>query len=142
MWGLFQQKFDFFNKSDLINKAYIVESRFCKLDADKIKESASISFESPYMGTIGGYLIERLQSLGVDHVFGVLGDYIIAFFKQLSDSKIQLVTTCDELTAGYAADAYARIRGLGAICVTYCIGGLKVVNAAAQAFAESRPSLS
>ncbi|HXY88024.1 MAG TPA: thiamine pyrophosphate-binding protein [Candidatus Acidoferrales bacterium] len=104
-----------------------------------MEESASISFESPYMGTIGGYLIERLQSLGVDHVFGVPGDYIITFFKQLSDSKIQLVTTCDELTAGYAADAYARIRGLGAICVTYCVGGLKVVNAAAQAFAEKSP---
>ena len=107
-----------------------------------MEESTPISLESPYTGTIGGYLIERLQSLGVDHVFGVPGDYIIAFFKQLSDSKIQLVNTCDELTAGYAADAYARIRGLGAICVTYCVGGLKVVNAAAQAFAESRPSLS
>jgi indolepyruvate decarboxylase len=72
-------------------------------------------------------------------VFGVPGDYIIAFFKQLSDSKIELVTTCDELTAGYAADAYARIRGLGAVCVTYSVGGLKVVNATAQAFAEKSP---
>lgn len=104
-----------------------------------MKESISFSLESPYMGTIGGYLVERLQSFGVDNVFGVPGDYIIAFFKQLSDSKIQLVTTCDELTAGYAADAYARIRGLGAICVTYYVGGLKVVNATSQAFAEKSP---
>ena len=101
-----------------------------------MEESTPISLESPYTGTIGGYLIERLQSLGVDHVFGVPGDYIIAFFKQLSDSKIQLVNTCDELTAGYAADAYARTRGLGAVCVTYSVGGLKVINATAQAFAE------
>jgi indolepyruvate decarboxylase len=104
-----------------------------------MEESTPISLGSPYTGTIGGYLIERLQSLGVDHVFGVPGDYIIAFFKQLSDSKIQLVTTCDELTAGYAADAYARTRGLGAVCVTYSVGGLKVVNATAQAFAEKSP---
>lgn len=104
-----------------------------------MEESTPISLESPYTGTIGGYLIERLQSLGVDHVFGVPGDYIIAFFKQLSDSKIQLVNTCDELTAGYAADAYARIRGLGAVCVTYSVGGLKVINATAQAFAEKSP---
>jgi len=104
-----------------------------------MEESTPISLESPYTGTIGGYLIERLQSLGVDHVFGVPGDYIIAFFKQLSDSKIQLVNTCDELTAGYAADAYARTRGLGAVCVTYSVGGLKVVNATAQAFAEKSP---
>ncbi len=92
--------------------------------------------KSPYTGTIGGYLIRQLLASGVGHVFGVPGDYIIAFFKQLTDSKIQLVTTCDELTAGYAADAYARIRGLGAVCVTYSVGGLKVVNATAQAFAE------
>ena len=104
-----------------------------------MEESTPISLESPYTGTIGGYLIERLQSLGVDHVFGVPGDYIIAFFKQLSDSKIQLVPTCDELTAGYAADAYARTRGLGAVCVTYSVGGLKVINATAQAFAEKSP---
>ncbi len=47
--------------------------------------------------------------------------------------------TRDELSAGYAADAYARVRGLGAVCITYCVGGLKVVNAAAQAYAEKSP---
>jgi len=89
--------------------------------------------------TLGLYLIERLQSLGISHVFGVPGDYVLGFFKQLSDSEINLITTCDELNAGYAADAYARIRGIGAVCVTYSVGGLKVVNAAAQAFAEKSP---
>ncbi|MFY9870838.1 MAG: thiamine pyrophosphate-binding protein, partial [Candidatus Nitrosopolaris sp.] len=39
----------------------------------------------------------------------------------------------------FAADAYARINGLGVVCVTYCVGGLKVVNATAQAFAEKSP---
>ena len=88
---------------------------------------------------VGAYLIKRLQSLGVSHVFGVPGDYVLGFFKQLSDSQIKLVTTCDELNAGYAADAYARIRGIGAVCVTYSVGGLKVVNATAQAYAEKSP---
>src|SRR6185295_18057432 len=41
--------------------------------------------------------------------------------------------------AGFAADAYARVRGLGAVCVTYCVGGLKVANATAGAFAEKSP---
>jgi len=91
----------------------------------------------PY--NVGAYLIKRLQSLGVSHVFGVPGDYVLGFFKQLSDSQLNLVTTCDELNAGYAADAYARIRGLGVVCVTYSVGGLKVVNAAAQAYAEKSP---
>ena len=88
---------------------------------------------------VGAYIIERLQSLGVSHVFGVPGDYVLGFFKQLSDSQLNLVTTCDELNAGYAADAYARIRGIGVVCVTYSVGGLKVVNATAQAYAEKSP---
>jgi len=98
------------------------------------------SHEAPvHTETVGDYLIERLYELGIQHVFGVPGDYVLGFFKQLSDSKLHLVTTCDELSAGYAADAYARVRGIGAVCVTYCVGGLKVVNAAAQAYAEKSP---
>ncbi|REJ72776.1 MAG: alpha-keto acid decarboxylase family protein, partial [Planctomycetota bacterium] len=41
--------------------------------------------------------------------------------------------------AGYAADAYARIHGLGAVCVTYCVGGLSLCNSIAGAFAEKSP---
>ena len=102
-------------------------------------DNASASTMSNRPDNVGSYLIERLQSLGVSHVFGVPGDYVLGFFKQLSDSQINLVTTCDELNAGYAADAYARIRGIGAVCVTYSVGGLKVVNATAQAYAEKSP---
>src|SRR5208282_4738112 len=47
--------------------------------------------------------------------------------------------TCDEQGAGFAADAYARVRGLGVVCVTYCVGGLKVANTTAEAYAEKSP---
>lgn len=40
---------------------------------------------------------------------------------------------------GYAADAYARLRGLGAICTTFGVGELSVVNAIAGSFAELAP---
>ena len=40
---------------------------------------------------------------------------------------------------GFAADAYARARGLGAVCITYGVGGLKLVNSTAQAYAERSP---
>lgn len=102
-------------------------------------DNTSASAMSNRPDNVGAYLIKRLQSLGVSHVFGVPGDYVLGFFKQLSDSQLNLVTTCDELNAGYAADAYARIRGIGAVCVTYSVGGLKVVNATAQAYAEKSP---
>src|SRR3954468_11153801 len=88
---------------------------------------------------IGEYLIERLYAHGVRHVFGIPGDYVLGFYELLSKSKLRLINTADEQAAGFAADAYARVRGLGAVCVTYCVGGLKVANATAEAFAEKSP---
>ena len=85
--------------------------------------------------SIGQYLIQRLYRHGVRHVFGIPGDYVLGFYGQLQQSKLQIVNTCDEQGAGFAADAYARVRGLGAVCVTYCVGGLKVANTTAEAFA-------
>ena len=88
---------------------------------------------------IGDYLIERLRKLGVKHVFGVPGDYVLSFFDLLQKSPLKIVNTCDEQGAGFAADAYARVRGLGVVCVTYGVGGLKVANTTAQAYAEKSP---
>src|SRR5258708_25539927 len=89
--------------------------------------------------SIGEYLIQRLYAHGVRQVFGIPGDYVLAFYDLLLDSKWTIVNTCDEQGAGFAADAYARVRGLGAVCVTYCVGGLKVANTTAEAFAEKSP---
>ena len=91
------------------------------------------------MPTIGQYLIDRLRSHGVRHVFGVPGDYVLGFYELLDHSDLKIINTCDEQGAGFAADAYARINGLGAVCVTYCVGGLKLANTTAEAFAEKSP---
>jgi TPP-dependent 2-oxoacid decarboxylase len=88
---------------------------------------------------IGDYLIGRLHELGVRHVFGVPGDYVLGFMHRLEEGPLNLVNTCDEQGAGFAADAYARIAGLGVVCITYCVGGLKIANTTAQAFAEKSP---
>src|SRR5215471_16603176 len=89
--------------------------------------------------SIGEYLIQQLYAHGVRHVFGIPGDYVLGFYDQLSRSKLRLINTCDEQGAGFAADAYARVRGLGVVCVTYCVGGLKIANTTAEAFAEKSP---
>ncbi len=89
--------------------------------------------------SIGQYLIERLYAYGVRHVFGIPGDYVLGFYDQLTKSKLTIINTCDEQGAGFAADAYARVNGLGVVCVTYCVGGLKVANTTAEAFAEKSP---
>jgi indolepyruvate decarboxylase len=97
--------------------------------------------DQPGMVRVGDYLIEQLRAHGVEHVFGVPGDFVLGFMKSLEESPLRLVTTCDEQGAGFAADAYARLRGLGAVCVTYGVGGLKVTNTTGQAYAEESPVL-
>lgn len=89
--------------------------------------------------TIGTYLIERLQHYGVKDIFGIPGDFVLQFYGMLEESPIRVVGTTREDSAGYAADAYARIHGIGAVCVTYCVGGLSLCNSIAGAYAEKSP---
>jgi indolepyruvate decarboxylase len=88
---------------------------------------------------VGEYLIDRLVNLGVLHVFGIPGDYVLGLYKMIDESPINLVGMTREDNAGFAADAYARIHGLGCICVTYCAGGLSTCNSIAGAYAEKSP---
>jgi len=46
------------------------------------------------------------------------------------NSNMEYVGTCNELNAGYAADGYARMRGLGALAVTFAVGTPTVMHAA------------
>jgi indolepyruvate decarboxylase len=89
--------------------------------------------------TVADYLLQQLQHAGVDHVFGVPGDYVLGFYDRLAKSPLRHVGTTREDTAAFAADGYARCRGIGALAVTYGVGALNVVNAVAGAHAESSP---
>jgi indolepyruvate decarboxylase len=89
--------------------------------------------------SIGQYLIGRLSEYGIRHVFGLPGDYVLAFYSMLEQSPIDLVNCTREDCAGFAADAYARVAGMGAVCVTYGVGGLSLANSIAGAYAEKSP---
>ena len=89
--------------------------------------------------SIGQYLIRRLQDYGIRDVFGIPGDYILTFYGLLEKSPLSVVGCTREDCAGFAADAYARIHGMGCVCVTYCVGGLSVCNSVAGAYAEKSP---
>ncbi len=103
--------------------------------------AASRSARKPHAKgeTIGGYLIRRLHEYGVRHAFGIPGDYVLRFYDQLAHSPIQVIGMAKEDGAGFAADAYARVAGIGCLCVTYCVGGLSVANPVAGAYAEKSP---
>ena len=89
--------------------------------------------------TIGQYLIRRLEDYGIRHVFGIPGDYVLQFYTEMERSNLQVVGCTREDCAGFAADAYARVHGMGAVCVTYCVGGLSLCNSVAGAYAEKSP---
>ena len=89
--------------------------------------------------SIGDYLIHRLADYGIGHVFGLPGDYVLAFYSMLEHSPLELVSCTREDCAGFAADAYARVHGMGAVCVTYGVGGLSLANSIAGAYAEQSP---
>src|SRR5689334_22408964 len=62
---------------------------------------------------MGKFLFDYLHSVGVKHSFGVLGDFALPTFAWLDKSPIQHITMTHEPGAGFAADAYARINGIG-----------------------------
>ncbi len=91
--------------------------------------------------TVGSFLFDYLYEKGVHHAFGIPGDFALPTFRWLQNSKIELYTMTHEPSVGFAADAYARVRGLGLACVTYCVGGLNMLNSVACAYAEKSPLL-
>lgn len=91
--------------------------------------------------TVVDHLVRRFRELGCQEAFGIVGDFALRMFDGLTRADFPIHVTMDEQGAGFAADAYARLRGFGVVAVTYGAGGLKVANAAANAWAEQVPLL-
>lgn len=93
----------------------------------------------PAMVQIAGYIATRLQELGCKTLFGIPGATCDPMFEAAHNQGMKLVITASDLEAGYAADGYARQKGLGAVCVTYGVGMLSLINAVAGAYVERSP---
>ena len=92
--------------------------------------------------TVGARLVELLERLGVDTVFGIPGSHNLAIFGGLADSGIRLVSPRHEQGAGFAADGYARATGRPGVFVTTTGPGiLNAATALATAYADSVPVL-
>src|SRR5688572_26111641 len=93
---------------------------------------------APY--TVAQYLVDRLKQCGVGHLFAVPGDYASHFLEALDATEgIVRVPNINELGSGYAADGYARFRGIGAACVQYGVGTFSLLNCAAGSWVERVP---
>ncbi|MCQ4360759.1 alpha-keto acid decarboxylase family protein [Mycobacterium gordonae] len=90
--------------------------------------------------TVGDYLLDRLAELGISEVFGVPGDYNLAFLDHIvAHPKLRWVGNANELNAGYAADGYGRLRGMSSVVTTFGVGELSLANAIAGSYAEHVP---
>jgi len=91
-------------------------------------------------GTVADYLTTRLAQLGVKHLFAIPGDYLFGFLNCVDASgQIERIGTSNELVAGHAADAYARMNGIGVVAATYGVGSFSVLNAVAGSYVERLP---
>ncbi|KAF1946659.1 pyruvate decarboxylase [Clathrospora elynae] len=118
---------------------------------------------------VAEYLFKRLQQVGVESVHGVPGDYNLAALDYINKVGLKWVGNCNELNAvlrtvslasvsdfrpcmksswkvdlpafepRYAADGYARVKGISALVTTFGVGELSAVNAIAGAYSEYVP---
>ena len=84
-----------------------------------------------------GALVRMLQEYDVKHIFGLCGDTSLPLYDALAtlDHGIQHILTRDERSAGYMADAYARVTYKVGVCegpsgggATYLLPGLVEAN--------------
>jgi len=95
---------------------------------------------SHHVPNLGVHIANRLVEVGCTTVFGVPGDFNLLLLDQLiKHPQLNAVWCCNELNAGYAADGYARKRGIGCLVVTFTVGGLSALNAVAGAYSEDLP---
>ncbi|KAJ5523939.1 hypothetical protein N7494_010589 [Penicillium frequentans] len=85
------------------------------------------------------YLFRRIHEVNIRSVFGVPGDFNLTALDYVEKCGLQWVGNVNELNAGYAADGYARIKGMSVIVTTLGVGELSALNAIAGASAELVP---
>jgi indolepyruvate decarboxylase len=90
--------------------------------------------------SVGEFLLRRLREAGIEHAFGVPGDYNLELLQQMEDTgTLKWIGACNELNASYAADGYARLNGLSALIVTNAVGALSAINGIAGSYSEHVP---
>ncbi|GMM53441.1 indolepyruvate decarboxylase 1 [Maudiozyma humilis] len=87
--------------------------------------------------SLGRYLFERLNQVNVNTVFGVPGDFNLVLLDKLYEVKgMRWAGDTNELNAAYAADGYARIKGMSCVITTFGVGELSALNGIAGAYSE------
>jgi len=92
--------------------------------------------------TCGELLVQLLQELGVEVVFGIPGVHTVELYRALPSMRIKHITPRHEQGAGFMADGYARVTGKPGVCFVITGPGMtNIMTAMAQAYADSIPML-
>ncbi|CCF58355.1 hypothetical protein KAFR_0E02020 [Kazachstania africana CBS 2517] len=87
--------------------------------------------------TLGKYLFERLAQVDVKTIFGLPGDFNLSLLDKIYEVPgMRWAGNANELNAAYAADGYARIKGMSCIITTFGVGELSALNGIAGSYAE------
>ena len=87
--------------------------------------------------TLGRYLFERLKQVDTNTIFGVPGDFNLSLLDKIYEVQgLRWAGNANELNAAYAADGYARVKGMAALITTFGVGELSALNGIAGSYAE------
>ncbi len=95
---------------------------------------------------LGDLLLDYLQQLEIEYVFGIPGGAIESFYNALARSErrggIKAVVTRHETGAAFMCDGYARNTGkMGVCCATTGPGTTNLITGVASAYANQVPML-
>jgi acetolactate synthase-1/2/3 large subunit len=85
-------------------------------------------------------LIEALERMGVETVFGYPGGAIMPVYDALTDSSLRHILVRHEQSAAFAADAWGRVTGKPGVCIaTSGPGATNLITGIANAAMDSVP---
>jgi acetolactate synthase-1/2/3 large subunit len=88
---------------------------------------------------VADYIVETLLNRGVTDTFMLAGGGMMHLVDAIGRSHMRYVCHHHEQSASMAADAYARLRGLGAVFVTSGPGATNALTGLAGAWLDSSP---
>lgn len=89
---------------------------------------------------LSDYVAKFLSDQGLRHIFGVNGGANLHLIHSVYETEnISFIPSTHETCAGFAADAYARITGLGCAMATSGPGATNLITAIATSYYDSSP---
>ena len=100
----------------------------------------NLSTKKTSADTCAKMLVNTLENIGVESIFGYPGAAVLSIYNELSHSKIKHYLVRHEQAAVHAAEGYARVSGKpGVVLVTSGPGFTNTITGIANAYADSTP---